>query len=563
MISTRPTMGRRDFLRCGALGGALAVAGPIACGSSPTEQAGAPVEGAAPGGIDPFEHEEVSIAELGDAMAAGRLTARAITEAYLTRIEELDRQGPTVRAVIEMNPDALAIADELDRERAAGSSRGPLHGIPMLLKDNIDTADRMTTTAGSLALTGSIPAEDSFVAQKLREAGVVLLGKANLSEWANFRSIRSSSGWSGRGGQCRNPYALDRNPCGSSSGSGVAVSANLVAAAIGTETDGSIVCPSSANGIVGIKPTVGLVSRAGIIPISHSQDTAGPMARTVSDAATVLGALTGVDPRDPATVAGETQALADYSPFLDDDGLEGARIGVARRFFGFHERVDRLMDDAVDAMRERGAVIVDPVALVPSGRPAAPGASSAMGAAETEVLLYEFKADLNAYLAALGPAAPARTLAELIDFNERNASDEMPYFQQERFVAAEAKGPLSDRRYLEALATARRLSRDEGIDRVMNAHELDAIIAPTGGPAWVTDLVNGDHFGGASSNYAAVAGYPNISVPAGFVVGLPVGVSFFGRAWSEPTLIRIAYAFEQTTEHRRAPRFLPTAEAAG
>jgi len=561
MISIPPILGRRDFLRYGAVGGTLA--GSIACRSVPTNQSESQVEGAVPSNVDPFEHEEVSITELGDAMAAGRLTARGLTEAYLTRIEQLDRQGPTIRAVIELNPDALSIADELDRERAAGSSRGPLHGIPMLLKDNIDTADRMTTTAGSLALTGSIPPADSFVAQKLRKAGAVLLGKANLSEWANFRSTRSSSGWSGRGGQCLNPYALDRNPCGSSSGSGVAVSANLVAAAIGTETDGSIVCPSSANGIVGIKPTVGLVSRAGIIPIAHSQDTAGPMARTVSDAVAVLGALTGVDPRDPATVVGETQALSDYSSFLDEDGLEGARIGVARRFFGFHERVDRLMGDAIDAMKERGALIVDPVTLVPSSRPVGSGASSDMGAAETEILLYEFKADLNAYLAALGPSAPARSLAELIDFNERSASDEMTYFQQERFIAAEAKGPLSDLRYLDALVIAHRLSRDEGIDRVMNEHELDAIIAPTGGPAWVTDLVNGDHFGGGSSTYAAVAGYPNISVPAGFVFGLPVGVSFFGKAWSEPTLIRLAYAFEQTTQHRRAPRFLSSANVTG
>ena len=552
-------LNRRDFFRVGAVG-AAAVAGSIDCAPAPAERA-AP-EAAPATVVGAFELDEISIAELRDGMQEGRRTARRITEAYLTRIEALDRQGPTLRAVIEANPDALAIADALDRDRETQRPRGPLHGVPVLLKDNIDTADRMTTTAGSLALAGAIPARDSFVAEQLRAAGAILLGKANLSEWANFRSTRSSSGWSGRGGQCRNPYVLDRNPCGSSSGSGVAVSANLVTVAIGTETDGSIVCPSSATGLVGIKPTVGLVSRSGIIPISHSQDTAGPMARTVRDAATVLGVLTGVDPRDPATADSDTRGMSDYTPFLDADGLRSARIGVARSFFGFHERVDRLMEDAIEAMREGGAVIIDPVDLRPSGRPAAPGASSTMGQAETEVLLYEFKADLNAYLAALAPTAPARSLAELIDFNERNASDEMSYFQQERFTAAEEKGPLSDRTYLEALATARRLSRDEGIDRVMNDHQLDAIVAPTGGPAWVTDLINGDHFGGGSSGYAAVAGYPNVTVPAGFVLGLPVGLSFFGRAWSEPTLIRIAYAFEQATRHRRAPRFLPTAEVA-
>ena len=551
MSNTRLTLGRRDFLRYSAIGGAAAAAGPAACGMPTTEESTQPaaVPSRTPG---PFELDEISIAELGDAMRSGERTARDITEAYLARIEQLDRQGPTLRSVIEVNPEALDIAEALDRERAAEGPRSPLHGVPILLKDNIGTADRMTTTAGSLALEGVIPAEDSFVARRLRDAGAILLGKANLSEWANFRSSRSSSGWSGRGGQCRNPYALDRNPCGSSSGSGVSVSANLVAAAIGTETDGSIVCPSSANGIVGIKPTVGLVSRAGIIPISETQDTAGPMARSVGDAAWVLSALVGTDPRDPATAESATRGLSDYTPFLDSDGLEGARIGVQRSVFGFHEAVDRLTDQAIEAMRARGAIIVDPVDLNPR---------AALRRAETEVMSYEFKAGLNAYLAAV-PDAPVRSLAALIAFNDERAAEEMPYFQQDRLVDAERRGPLSDAVYREARAVARRWSRDEGIDRVMDTDQLDAIIAPTGGPAWVTDLVNGDHVGGGSSAYAAIAGYPNITVPAGFVHGLPVGLSFFGRAWSEPTLIRIAYAFEQATRHRRAPRFLQSVEVA-
>ena len=563
------TIDRRRFLRSGALAGAALATGPSACGSAiepgaaahgepgaaaipePRGAATEPRGGAALGQPpEPFALEEVSIGDLADALAAGAQTARSVTQAYLARIAAIDRQGPTLRSVIETNPDALDIADGLDSERAAGRVRSPLHGVPILVKDNIDTADRMTTTAGSLALEGSIPAEDSHVAERLREAGVVLLGKANLSEWANFRSTRSSSGWSARGGQCRNPYALDRNPCGSSSGSGAAVSANLAAAAIGTETDGSIVCPSTANGIVGIKPTVGLVSRAGIVPISETQDTAGPMARSVRDAALLLGAIAGPDPRDPATAPGETRGLSDYTPFLDADGLRGARIGVQRSVFGFHEAVDRLMEEVLAVLRDRGAVIVDPIDLAASG---------ALRRAETEVLFYEFKAGLNAYLANLRNP-PIRTLAELIAFNERHADEELAWFGQERLLVAQSKGPLSSREYREAHAVARRLSRAAGIDRVMDGGNLDAILAPTGGPAWVTDLVNGDHFGGSSSQFAAAAGYPNISVPAGFVHGLPVGVSFFGRAWSEPTLIRIAYAFEQATRHRRAPRLLETAD---
>ncbi len=515
---------------------------------------GAPGAPAAAGGPsqgepNPFELDELTINALQQGMASGRWTSRQITQLYLDRIATLDRQGPTLRAVIETNPDALTIADALDAERRGGSVRGPLHGIPMLLKDNIATADRMTTTAGSLALEGSIPAMDSGVAKKLRDAGAVLLGKANLSEWANIRSDRSTSGWSGRGGQCRNPYVLDRNPCGSSSGSGVAVSANLVTAAIGTETNGSIVCPSSNNGIVGIKPTVGLVSRSRIIPISHTQDTAGPMARTVRDAAIVLGALVGVDPEDEATAASEGHAATDYTQYLEVDGLRGARIGVARQFFGFHPEVDALMDRAIAVMEDRGAVVVDPVEFANRDE---------MNTASYQVLLYELHADLDAYLAALGPGAPVKSLADVIAFNEANRDREMPWFGQEIFLEAQKKGPLTTPEYVEAKAKAKRLAGEANIDRLVAADSLDAIIAPTGGPAWTTDLINGDHFGGGSSSPAAIAGYPNINVPAGDIHGLPVGISFFGKAWSEPTLLRIAFAFEQATTHRTPPGFLPT-----
>jgi amidase len=408
----------------------------------------------------------------------------------------------------------------------------------------------MTTTAGSLALAGSIPLRDSFVAERLRGAGAVLLGKANLSEWANIRSSHSSSGWSGRGGQCRNPYALDRNPCGSSSGSGSAVSANLCAAAIGTETDGSIVCPSTANGLVGIKPTLGLVSRAGIIPIAHSQDTAGPMARTVRDAALVLAAIAGVDPRDAAT-ADAGRAPKEYASFLDEAGLRGARIGVARKFFGFHPEVDRVMEAALGEMKRRGAELVDPADIPHTGE---------YDESELTVLLYELKADLNTYLGSLGPKAPVRTLSDVIAFNEAHRREEMPYFGQDLFIKAQEKGPLTDLAYVEALARNRRLAALEGIDAVMGKEKLDAIVAPTGGPAWMTDLVAGDHFGGGMSTPPAVAGYPHITVPAGYVFGLPVGISFVGRAWSEPTLIKLAYAFEQATHARRMPRLLPNAD---
>ena len=483
-----------------------------------------------------FELEEADMRQLQKRMSEGSLTARSLTAQYLERIEAIDRRGPALNSVIELNPDALSIAASLDAERLAKGARGPLHGIPILIKDNIDTADRMMTTAGSLALEGSIAQRDAFVAGRLRAAGAVLLGKTNLSEWANFRSSHSTSGWSGRGGLTRNPYALDRNPCGSSSGSGAAVSANLCTVAIGTETDGSIVCPSSANGIVGIKPTVGLVRAAGIVPIAHSQDTAGPMARTVADAALLLGALAGVD----------------YTPSLDANGLRGARIGVARdKFFGFNDKVDELMEAALREMQRRGAEIVDPADIPTAGK---------FDDSETEVLLYEFKADLNAYLAALGPKAPVHSMQEVIDFNERHRDKEMPYFGQDLMIKAQAKGPLTSKPYLEALEKDHKLARTEGIDAVMNKNRLDALVAPTAGPAWCTDLINGDHAAGGSSTPAAVAGYPNINVPAGYVWGLPVGISFFGAAHSEALLIKLAYAFEQATRHRRPPRFSATAD---
>jgi amidase len=499
----------------------------------------------------PFELEEATVSQLQAGMKSGQYTACSIAELYLRRIEEVDKHGPAVNSVLELNPDALKIAAELDRERKKKGPRGPLHGIPILIKANIGTHDRMTTTAGSLALAGSIPQKDSFIARKLRDAGAVILGKTNLSEWANFRSNHSTSGWSGQGGLTHNPYALDRNPCGSSSGSGAGAAANFCALAIGTETDGSIVCPSSLNGIVGIKPTVGLWSRSVIIPISRSQDTAGPMARTVTDAAILLGALTGSDPEDPATAASRGKALTDYTRFLDPNGLRGARIGVVRKLFGSNERVRKLMERAIDAMKHAGAEIIDPADIASAGK---------VGHTEELVLLYEFKAGLNQYLVALGAKAPVHSLREIVAFNEERWKEEMPYFGQELFLRAEKKGPLTSHEYLSALEHNYRMTRTEGIDAVMDKHHLDALVAPTGGPSWTTDLVNGDHDTGGSSTPAAVAGYPDISVPAGFVFGLPVGISFFGKAWSEPTLVKLAYAFEQATRFRKSPQFLPTAD---
>ncbi|HKV27385.1 MAG TPA: amidase [Candidatus Acidoferrales bacterium] len=498
--------------------------------------------------VTTFELDEVTIASLQDAMKSGRFTARSIAQKYLDRISEIDKQDPAINAIIELNPDALAIAGVLDAERKTKGARGPMHGVPVLIKDNIGTADRMMTTAGSLALSGFTPGKDSGVARRLRESGAVILGKTNLSEWANFRSNHSSSGWSGRGGQTRNPYATDRNPCGSSSGSGAAASANLATVTVGTETDGSIVCPSSANGVVGIKPTVGLVSRSGIIPISHSQDTAGPICRTVTDAAILLSALAGLDSADAATEASRGKSSPDYTKFLDRNGLRGARIGVVRQLFDFSEKLAPVMKAALDAMKNEGAILIDPVGIASLGQ---------FDESENAVLQYEFKADLNKYLAQFSNA-PVRSLQEIIEFNDRNHEKELLYFGQDIMVHCQARGPLTDKAYLDALSKNHRLARQEGIDAVMDTHKLDALIAPTAGPSWLTDLVNGDHDTGGSSSLAAVAGYPNINVPAGFVFGLPVGISFFGRAWSEPTLIKIAYAFEQATHFRKSPRFLST-----
>jgi amidase len=501
------------------------------------------------GGSD-FELEEVGVAELQEGMRTGRWTSRSLTEAYLARIDEMDRRGPTLRAMLDLNPDALAIADSLDAERKRGRVRGPLHGIPIVIKDNVATADRMTTTAGSRALAGSIAPRDAFIVQRLRAAGAVILGKTNLSEWANFRSTRSSSGWSGRGGQVRNPYVLDRSPCGSSSGTGAAVAASFAAAGIGTETDGSIVCPSGATGLVGVKPTMGLVSRTGIIPIAHSQDIAGPMTRTVLDAALLLGAIAGADPADFATAASRGRGRPDYAVGLDPAALRGARIGVARSgMTGYSASTDRLFDQAVEALRRAGATVVDSIEVDHLGE---------YDDAEFTILLYEFKHDLNAYLAGLGPSAPVKSLGEIIQFNERDRDSSLTYFGQEIMAMAQEKGALTEREYLDAKETARLAAR--GLDAVMARHRLDAIVAPTGSPAWTIDLVNGDHFLGASSTPAAVSGYPNVTVPMGFVAGLPVGLSFIGKPWSEGTLLRYAYAYEQGTRHRRAPRFIPSLE---
>ncbi len=537
-------LSRRGFLKSGISGGLAAAALPaltnVKAAALPFVQKDA---------VDSGELDEISIAELQEGTTSGKYTARRLAEIYLSRIDAIDKQGPSLHSVIEVNPDALSIADDLDKERKEKGPRGPLHGIPVLIKDNIDTADRMFTTAGSLALAGAKPPADAFAVQQLRRAGAVVLGKTNLSEWANIRSTHSTSGWSGRGGLTKNPYALNRNTSGSSSGSAVAVSASLCAAAVGTETDGSIVSPSSINGIVGIKPTVGLVSRTGIIPISHTQDTAGPMGRTVRDAATLLGALAGVDADDPATLPGRGRASVDYTASLNPRALSGARIGVVRKYFGFLGAVDKIINGALDVMKQQGAILVDPADIPTIGK---------FDDSELTVLLYELKADLHAYLSRLGPKAPVRTLKDVIEYNEKNAAQEMPYFGQELFLRAEAKGPLTSKEYLDALKKDMRMSRKEGIDAVMDKFKLDALVAPTDGPAWMTDLVVGDHFIGGSSTAAAVAGYPSVTVPAGFIFGLPVGVSFFGRAWSESKLIGLAFAFEQATRVRKSPAFLPT-----
>jgi amidase len=494
-----------------------------------------------------FELDEATAADLQQRMTNGSLTAERIVQLYLGRIEAIDRNGPTLRSVIEINPDAIPIARALDAERKSKGARGPLHGVPVLIKDNIDTADKMQTSAGSLALVGKPAMRDSWVAERLRTAGAVILGKTNLSEWANFRSTHSTSGWSGRGGQTKNPYVLDRNPCGSSSGSGAAVASNLCALAIGTETDGSVICPSSMCGIVGIKPTLGLISRAGIVPIAHSQDTAGPMTRTVRDAAILLGSLTGVDGRDNATQASATKAYADYSQFLDANGLRGARLGVARQYFNMGPAVTVLMEESLDLMRRAGAEIVDP----------ANGPSfDKWGDTEMEVMLYEFKTDLNRYLS--GREANVKSLEECIAFNKAHSAVEMPYFAQELFEHAQEKGPLTEQPYKDALSSNDRLARKEGIDAIIAQFKVDAIIGPTAGPAWTTDWIAGDHADSGCASPPAVAGYPHVTVPAGFVFGLPIGISFFGTAWSEPKLIKYAHAFEQARNARRKPQFLPT-----
>ena len=535
---------RRSFLKASGTAGA---AGALAGAGTVANAAGAMA--ATDHDVPSFPFEEATIAELQAAMASGRLSSRRLTQAYLRRIRQIDLSGIQLNSVIEVNPDALDIARELDAERRQGKVRGPLHGIPILVKDNFATRDRMATTAGSLALLGAEVPRDAFVIRRLRRAGAVILGKANLSEWANFRSTQSSSGWSGRAGQCLSPYVLDHNPCGSSSGSGTATAANLAAVSLGTETDGSIVCPSSHNALVGIKPTLGLTSRSGVVPLAHSQDVTGPMARTVTDAAAVLGAMTGVDPRDPATADSKGHSHRDYRRFLDPDGLRGARIGVWREgVFGASPEADVIGEAAIADLRRLGATVVDPADI--------PGVND-IGGPEFTVLLCDFKDDIAAYLSELRNT-DMRTLADLIAFNEANAERELRWFGQEIFLQAEATGGTADPAYAEALATSKRLAQD-GIDQTLERFDLDAIFSLTASPPWTTDLVNGDHFLLGSSTPAAVAGYPNITGPAGFSFGeLPVGVNFIGRRWAEPTLLKLAYGYEQGTHHRHAPRFLPT-----
>lgn len=494
---------------------------------------------------DIFQFQEYDISQIQKGYENGSFTIKEVVQAYIERIESIDKNGPQLNSIIQINPDAIKIAEELDRELNAGNRRGPMHGIPVVLKDNINTHDKMATTAGSRALMNSHPLKDSFIAEKLREAGAIIIAKANLSEWANFRGELSSSGWSGVGGQTNNPYVLDRNPCGSSSGSAVSVSANLTMIAIGTETNGSIVCPSNNNGIVGIKPTVGLLSRSGIIPISFTQDTPGPMARTVSDATICLGSMVGIDSEDSKTLESEGEYYTDYTQFLNADGLKGKRIGLYKKPYGINFKVDELMNKAVEYLKRRGVEIVEIEEIT----------NDEVGANSFQVMLFEYKDGLNKYFKSLGPDAPIKSLEELIAFNLSD-SIEMQYYNQKYLEMAQEKEGLSSDVYLQALKKMLKGSRENGIDRVMNEYDLDAIIAPTGSPAWKTDLINGDSYQLGSSSPAARSGYPNITVPMGFVDELPVGISFFGRAWSEPVLIEIAYSYEQGTNHRKAPKFL-------
>ena len=529
-------MKRRSFFKTSALSGSvLAISGVAGCTTISSSEENK-VD------LSEFDLNEITVNALQRKMESGEISAEAVCQKYLDRIKKVD---PFLKSVIELNPDALEIARGLDEERKDGKIRGPLHGIPVMIKDNIDTGDKMQTTAGSLALVGNVVGKDAFIVKKLREAGAVLLGKTNLSEWANFRSNNSSSGWSGRGGQVRNPFCLDRSPCGSSSGTGAAVSANLCTIGIGTETNGSIVCPSGINGLVGIKPTLGLWSRRGIIPIAHSQDTAGPMCRNVSDAAILLGALAEFDPNDAETHIEKKDTPKDYTPFLKVDGLKGKRIGIASQMLPSDRKVKELFEKAVADLKAAGAEIIENVEFEHNRK---------WGNLSYQVLLYEFKADLNKYLAE-HPAAPARSMADIIQFNKENAEKEMPWFDQDIFELAQGKGDLTSEEYLEALKDSKLFAGKGGIDQVMEEHNLDALIAQTNGPAWTIDWVNGDHFSGGSSSPAAISGYPNITVPMGFVEGLPIGISFFGRAWSEPILLEIAFAYEQVTKHRKSPGF--------
>jgi amidase len=531
-------MRRRDLI--------LAAASSTALWQGATKLAAAEAAGT-PAAIASFELEEIPLSELAAGLTQGRWSSERLTELYIARAASIDRAGPNLNAIIELQPRALEMARALDAERRAGKLRGALHGIPILVKDNIETGDGMATSAGSLALANWRSPNDAFVIQQLRSAGALVFGKTNLSEWANFRSTHSISGWSGRGGQTRNPYALDRTPSGSSSGSGAAAAASLCAAAVGSETDGSITGPASFNALVGLKPTLGLISRSGVIPLSHSQDTSGPMARTVRDVALLLGGMTGVDPNDEVTLESRDHIAADYSRFLDPNGLKGARLGIARKFFADSAPLDRYLSECVARLKDAGAEIIDPADLPSHGKISDP---------ETEVLLYDFKHDLNHYLTRLPADAPARTLEGLISFNEQHRAQEMPYFEQEQFIQAQAKGPLTEPGYRKARAECLRLARAEGIDAVISKHRLDAIVTLTAGPPWLIDRVNGDSDTGGCTTPAAVAGYPHISVPSGLYRGLPIGLSFFASAWSEPMLLKLAYAWEQQTLARRRPTYV-------